>query len=498
MKKILSLILCLAVVLGCVSVALASGDTSIVKYEQSTSYTLSIPETITLNDMGESNNNDYSVAVTNAVLQPGANVGVSIDYDGVVATTTSDELTYSIYSVDGERVNSGSQILTVEAGNPDETYVYQFGAAATEEPKVAGHYEGTVVFVIDDQEYTMEEIEADDHLYAMGKTSPEYVVAKYNEDYTHVDIIKNGATSDGLMADFYAHYANTTMQKSPVSDYNPHYATVESITIHPGVKNVGSGAFTSEALLSREIKNVKAVALDLGEVEELGVYSLLGAPIEELTIPSTVTTVKSGTLHFCQLLKTIVVESSPNNPDHVLTFDGGLLGGAEWVPADKIVFPEDNVKITFNSFFTNHWNFLKELYFPKTISLVDSVVPCDFQIQLDAITFDTEIIPDGFCFDAAETVIIGKNVREIGDRAFAFSGSANQQSPLTSLEIENGVQSIGSEAFANNVLLAEVYVPESVVEIGANAFDQGVTIKGESGSYAETWATQNGYTFIAE
>ena len=497
MKKILSLILCLATVLGCISVALASGDTSIVKYEQNTSYTLSIPEIITLNDMGESNNDDYSVAVTNAVLQPGANVGVSIDYDGIVTTTTSDELTYSIYSVDGERVNSGSQILTVEAGNPDETYTYQFGAAATEKPKVAGHYEGTVVFVIDDQEYTMEEIEADDHLYAMGKTSPEYVVAKYNEDYTHVDIIKNGATSDGLMADFYVDSAldeTKNREKSPTSDFNPVFATVESITVWPGVENIGAGAFVAENTQERA-----TMEIDLGEVKTIGQYAFTYAPFATLEIPASVTDFSGASLFFAQKVKTLTFLSSSENQDRVLTIRD-YLAVRTYLGLQNVIFPEDNVKIIFDVF---SWlgadvSAVDDLCLPKTVSLVDSApFKTERNVTLDTLTVDTEIIPDAFFGSCATTIRIGANVKKIGNRAFAESVT-KLTGKIESVQVENGLQSIGDEAFANNPEISEVYIPESVVEIGANAFDQGVTIKGESGSYAETWATQNGYTFIAE
>ena len=50
--------------------------------------------------------------------------------------------------------------------------------------------------------YTAEQIDADGHLYAIGKTVPTYVVAKFNEDYTEVIITKNGEDSDGLIQDF--------------------------------------------------------------------------------------------------------------------------------------------------------------------------------------------------------------------------------------------------------------------------------------------------------
>mgnify|MGYP003305807199 CR=1 FL=1 len=46
------------------------------------------------------------------------------------------------------------------------------------------------------------EIDNNPHIYGIGKTKSEYVIAIFNEDYTSVTIRKNGVNSDGLMKDF--------------------------------------------------------------------------------------------------------------------------------------------------------------------------------------------------------------------------------------------------------------------------------------------------------
>lgn len=66
---------------------------------------------------------------------------------------------------------------------------------------------------------------------------------------------------------------------------------------------------------------------------------------------------------------------------------------------------------------------------------------------------------------------------------------------LTSVEIEDGLQYIGKQAFAKCGKLTSITVPNSVSFIGDDAIDRSTVMYVEPGSYAESWAKENGRTY---
>lgn len=72
----------------------------------------------------------------------------------------------------------------------------------------------------------------------------------------------------------------------------------------------------------------------------------------------------------------------------------------------------------------------------------------------------------------------------------AFSG--------TTIEVAifgDALQSVGERAFHDVQSLTDVYLPESTESIGIHSFPVGVLIHGVEGSYAQTWAEENGFIF---
>ncbi len=111
------------------------------------------------------------------------------------------------------------------------------------------------------------------------------------------------------------------------------------------------------------------------------------------------------------------------------------------------------------------------------------------------------------------SVKLSKGLKKIGVWAFNGSALSSVEIPagveelsgfgschnLTTVVIPEGVTSLGLAAFTGNRNLYAVEVPKSVERIDATAFDsdEWLTIYGEKGSYAETFAKENGIPFAA-
>ena len=69
---------------------------------------------------------------------------------------------------------------------------------------------------------------------------------------------------------------------------------------------------------------------------------------------------------------------------------------------------------------------------------------------------------------------------------------------LQRVVLPKGLTTIGSKAFMNDTSLSETRIPESVTSIDSTAFSypEKMKIVGKKGSYAETFATENGFEFV--
>ncbi len=91
------------------------------------------------------------------------------------------------------------------------------------------------------------------------------------------------------------------------------------------------------------------------------------------------------------------------------------------------------------------------------------------------------------------TVILPDSVENVG--TYAFAGCKN----LSKVVLSSGLATIEEYTFKNCQSLKSIVIPESVTEIDLYAFYNCLnldTIYGVTGSYAETFANENGYEFI--
>ena len=105
---------------------------------------------------------------------------------------------------------------------------------------------------------------------------------------------------------------------------------------------------------------------------------------------------------------------------------------------------------------------------------------------------------------------VGKaEVKRVGD--YAFSERRSRATPeqkravnrIRSIHVPNGIEVLGAGLCQWNMMLTDVYLPESVKEIGEDAFQTyrgptSVTIHAPAGSYAEQYAKENNIPFETE
>ena len=153
---------------------------------------------------------------------------------------------------------------------------------------------------------------------------------------------------------------------------------------------------------------------------------------------------------------------------------------------------------------------ITDIYIPETIDgyTVAGIESYAFAGQTSA---EKAVIPDtvNYIGDAAfmgctslKEVTVGAGVKALPDDCF-FACPA-----LESITLPDTLESIGNETFFGCSIL-DLYIPESVSAIGANAFGMntdphsnetiniyGFLVKGVSGSYAETYSAENNIDFI--
>ena len=515
-KQIISIALGAVTAASCGTMAFAADKTlnqdtpsgsSTVEYSEVSTYTATIPEYIHPAELGEQNTSAYSISIDKAVIATGETVSASVSYDGMLETGDGAKLPYTLYS-DAGAIVSGSKIIEKSAGSEDVA-TFSFGAALNERARYSGNYSDTTTFSfsVAEKAYTLDEINANEHLYAIGKTKREYVVAKFNDDYTEIKIFKNGENSDGLMRDgtvsvVPGSYENNTTTETggTISSNNK----TKKITIMYGVTSVGNIAF-------RDFSNLTNIVIP-DSVTSIGERAFAGCSnLMNIMIPDNVTSIGTGAFWNCSNLVSITI------PNGITSIKDSTFSAC--TNLTNIVIP-DSVTSIGNSAFTGCSNLMN-------ITIPDNVTNIGRFAFRGCSKLASVTIPSGVTSIGERTfsectnltsIIIPKAVTNIGD--FAFWGCSNLTnivipdgitsigkyaffgcSKLTSVTIPSGVTSIGERTFSECTNLTSITIPASVTNIATNAFKNCnllKTVYGTTGSYAESWAKNNGYTFIAQ
>lgn len=470
-KQIISIALGAVTAASCGTMAFAADKTlnqdtpsgsSTVEYSEESTYTATIPAYIKVQKMSEDvDTNANSVTLRDVIIPDGKSLVGTVTYNGAVAEENNVKIPYKLATAEGD-LTSGSTIITQTSGKSTEEKTSHFGAVATEKPKYSGYYTDTATF-------SFEQIKANNYTLNIGKTKPEYVVAKFNKDFSKVTISKNGNDSDGLMKNDAFAYVNIQQ-------------TLKEAEVLDGVKNIGNLTFYS--CLHLTDVNISNSVISIGKDAFSACIKLVN-----VNIPNGLTDIGPRAFDYCPSLKNIIIPSSVTSIGN-FAFNGCYsLKSIEVAEDNSNYSSEDGVLFNKNK---------SNLICCPGGKVGEYTIP-DFVTSMSSGAFAN-------CRSITK-VVIPNTIANIPYGAFS------QCYALTDVVIPNSVTSIEDRAFYECSSLANITIPSSVTNIGTDAFnhtykqqDEPHDIKNEryitlfvtTGSYAETWAKTKGCKFVAQ
>ncbi len=239
--------------------------------------------------------------------------------------------------------------------------------------------------------------------------------------------------------------------------------------------------------------------------------------LTSIHIPSGVTAIKSETFYGCKALATITL------PNSTISIDSGAFDGCTSLTAMHLPKTVKHIGTGIFSSCINLSTLIIEdgnpvyhssgnciIHTENTLLVAgcqNSVIPSDESVtaiescafygqeNLSSITIPKAVKSIGnsaFSNTGLSSITLSTGITKIGENAFAGCDA------LTSVVIPNTVKSIASEAFSDCTFLTSITIPDTVTSIGEHAFIgcRDITIRGKFGSYAESYAKKNGFTFV--
>ena len=229
----------------------------------------------------------------------------------------------------------------------------------------------------------------------------------------------------------------------------------------------------------------------VNEIGSEAFYNCIG--LRELVFGKTIRTIKGGAFAKCKGLRKIEFKENKKYP--MMLENRAFL---ECTDLEEVIWSPSIKEIGISAF--QGCISLEQITLSKGIEKIES---CAFAgcTNLKTITLPEGLKSIGYSFISGTSVTsltIPKTVTEIGYDRWLGCGATDGAESLKSVVFEEGMERI-PDYICKNSVLSEVRIPESVNEIGSEAFYNciSITIYGYSGSYAETYAKSKNISFIA-
>lgn len=291
-------------------------------------------------------------------------------------------------------------------------------------------------------------------------------------------------------------------------------------------------------------------------IKNIEAYTFSGCTsLENFVIPNTVTTIGDNAFTYCPLAEVIIPNAvteigdsafSANDrvtsvviPDSVTSLGANLFSscgsltevvlgsGCNILPQNAFSFCPALKEITIPANFMGdsgalvHCDSLERIILPSSYIMSSistgmsgnkalksySVYPCGAVNNISAVDGVLFANDGALCrtllrYPSGKTdtlYVVPDFVETVANEAFTYCEN------LTSIVFSEGVTSLGSSAISGHPVIREcrnlesLVIPSTVTFIGSiSGCPSLTTIYGSAGSYAETWAAENGYTFVAQ
>ncbi|MEE0716470.1 MAG: leucine-rich repeat protein, partial [Eubacterium sp.] len=279
-----------------------------------------------------------------------------------------------------------------------------------------------------------------------------------------------------------------------------HESNVQKATLEKGITSIPRNLFHKNTTLTQvtipdtvtkieefafaECGNLESVSLP-DNVNQIGEYVFAKTGIKEINIPDTVTIIRDHTFKNCTALKTINWSKSITDIQSYAFENCDAL--------TKLDIPNTVTNIGEGAFY--ECGGLSAIAVPNSVKSLGSRAfeNCDALAKVSISDSVTSMGEKAFydC-DALTDVKLGTGITQIPTSCFEHCDA------LPSVVLPYRVSKVGDNAFKNCVALTEITIPRATTSISTSAFSYPakMTVYGISGTYAETFANQQGMKFV--